>query len=200
VAFPTTAVLDTFTTAANPSPNWTDSPDGISYGGLRAFTGIGRPVSTDCYDYYNVITPGADCEIYATMTAVVDGTDLYLRLAPVGSTSVDGYFVKRVDASNVTIRRLDNDAGTTLGASISQAVSNGDGLGLEAVGTSLTAYYKAGAGSWGSLGSRTDATYGSAGRLGVYLPSTATQIDNFGGGTVVAASTVRMLASTGVGK
>ncbi len=42
---------------------------------------------------------------------------------------------------------------------------NGDSFGLKIVGSTFTIYYKAGAGSWTSLGTRNDATWSAAGKV-----------------------------------
>jgi hypothetical protein len=190
MAFPTTAVLDTFTATESPDPSWTDNVDGSSYGGLQSTGGIGTPISGDAYDYYNGSTPGPDTEVYATLTAIADSTEVYYRLVSIGTSSVDGYHIRRLDASNLQLRRTDNNIGTLLGASFAQANANGDSVGAEVVGTMHTLYYKSGAGAWTPLGTRTDTTYTAAGRLGLYLPTSGTQVDDFGGGDIVFAEPI----------
>lgn len=121
--------------------------------------------------WYTGATPAADCEAYVTCATVAGGTDrmrIYLRLATPGTAGVDGYFVQTDAAAGTDtwgIFRLDNASATSI-ASGSQEWSNGDKLGLSAIGSTISAYRYSG-GSWSLLGSATDATYSAAGAAGI---------------------------------
>jgi hypothetical protein len=134
-----------------------------------------------------------------TLPSATNYLDLIIRAQGPGAGTADAYEFGMVGA-NAEFYRVDNDVYTLLGAAVTAVGwAAGDKIGFEASGTSLTGYRHNGA-SWSSVGSRTDATYGSAGYIGIYIDRQTGRFDNFGGGTIVAASTVRMLASTGVGK
>jgi hypothetical protein len=120
---------------------------------------------------------------------------------------VDGFTVKATSVSGgandtIKIMRLDNGTNTQLGATITQELADGDSLGIECSGTSISAYYKPAAGAWTLGGTRTDAAHGSAGNLGIYAANTSTALDDFGGGDLVvtppgsdAAETLRVVSS-----
>lgn len=200
LTFPTTGILDNFD-RANEDPmttNWTAplfpgelSPALIS----NAMHGYNGTPSTQADAWYDVSNFGPDCEVYATMVAAVPVTDhmeLWLRTASEGTSNTTGYFLRyspSAGTDSITIQRADIGSDGALGATISQDVSAGDSLGLSAVGSTITAWYKPAAGSWTSLGARTDSTYTAAGKLAVRFieggdPSTGIW-DDFGGGTVV---------------
>ena|SRR3989338_4294409 len=189
--FPTTGILDNFNRAdENPlGANWTTAGGD----GLRLVSNQVRnvtPNAATAIERWNVATYGADVEIYITLatSGTVDDLQLYWR---VDTSLHSGYVVKISDFAD-TIKIYEIAAGgthTQLGATISQAVSNGDSYGISHVGSTITVYRKPAAGSWTSLGTRTDNTHAAAGYLAVGFweaPGT-TRIDDFGGGTVVSA-------------
>lgn len=206
MAFPTTPILDTGVRAnENPAVGWVDGPDGLVYGTIEIFSNTIHSPAGDAWSYWNAADTGADCECYATVTTKPSNgqlLELFVRMTPIGA-SVDGYYVEVAPAAGtdvISLWRMDNGVGTTqLGAAFNQEVSNGDGLGISAIGSSISAYYRSGAGSWTLLGSRTDATYSAGGKVGVYFSDTSVAITDFGGGTVANANT-RLLAATGVGR
>lgn len=204
MAFPTTSTLDDFNraNAADIGANWT--PD--AFWGNVAFQLTGNQVTGTNLDgfhseYWNPITPGPDSEVFATIATRpndLESLRLGLRIQQPGSGAgtADGYTFQyeRDDGAagdSVRIYRNDNEVETQLGATITQDFANGDSFGGEAIGTTIAVYRKPAAGSWGSLGSRTDATYGSSGRIGMAGYSNVFRLDDFGGGTVVAAGAVR---------
>ena len=101
----------------------------------------------------------------------------------------DGYTCHaQVDNDRILIERVDNDARTQLGASVAFTWADGDKIGLEAIGSTIKGYIDDGGAGWVEMLSRSDATYGSAGYLGLLtIASANTRYDDFGGGTVVAA-------------
>lgn len=186
-AFPTTGILDSATRGdESPATGWTDNVDGSSYGGVKILSNRLRPISGDSWDYFSAGTYGPDAEVYWTDDVGANVT-FYVRLTPIGSASVDGYGLARTTTAYSFIR-LDNDADTVLGAAVSQANSAGDGSGLSVIGSTLTGYYSAGATATGSIGTRTDSTYTSAGYIAPYMTGGGASIYNIGGGTEVVAS------------
>lgn len=179
--FPTTPILDNFNRADEgppPSANWTDIGNGLEViSNQAAGSAVGDNIS-----YWNPITFGPDSEVYVTIpvTDVVNGV-IYLRF---NTGSFNGYgLIFGASTSSLSVIRLDGGVPTPLGAAISQAISNGDSVGLRVIGSTIKVYYKAAAGSWTFLDSRTDATYSAAGALLLVVVDTTMRLDNFGGGT-----------------
>jgi hypothetical protein len=97
------------------------------------------------------------------------------------------------------VYRVDNGGFTQLGAAITQNFATGEKLGLEAIGSTIAVYRFASA-VWSQLSTRSDSTYTTAGKIGMFCDNTTTKLDDFGGGTVVAAGVVvKRLAAQGVG-
>ena len=139
--------------------------------------------------YRNNANYGPDAEVFITMATRLENYSIAgLRLIFPGS---DGYNVRHVHSAlfldTWEIFRVDDDIDTLLGATLEQDADNGDGLGLEAISSTLTAYRRS-AGVWSSLFNRTDATYTGAGRVGFRGNEITPRWDDFGGGTVVTAA------------
>ena len=99
--------------------------------------------------------------------------------------------------TQLIINRVDNGAFTALGAAITQGIDAGDAAGLKKVGDQICAWFNNDGAGWTQLACRTDATYNSAGRIGIFGSGAAGSLsfgDNFGGGTIVSASTRRPIA------
>ena len=187
MAFPTTGVLDTFNRAnGDPGPNWT-SPAWL---GLHKFQILSNQVQfTTIGDegdgYWNPATFGPDAEAYTLIPTISFGGSLLIRLGSPGA-SVNGYRLQ-FGASFQILYRLDGGVVTQLGATITATVSDGDSIGIDSVGSTLTAYRK-NAGAWATLETRPDATYSAAGYVGMTSSQDFVRVDDFGGGTVVAAA------------
>ena len=197
MAFPTTSVLDAFNRtngdlgAGWTSPIYPGADDWSIVSNVAVPDSWVSPVFAD--DYWNAATFGPNSEAYADMpTLPQDYCQDWVscRLASEGGSSLDGYQVQYLYIASGTdqiyILRLEGASNTQLGATISQDFSNGDSLGIEAIGSAITAYRKTG-GTWASLGSRTDTTYTAAGHIGMGGDDSTSLLDNFGGGTVAAA-------------
>lgn len=201
MAFPVNGVLDAFGSSSTPPTGWTNSISTANGGLATDGSGVVKPATAGdgtSNGWWNAGTFGPDCESYCTVsTKPADGspTFVYARIASPGTASPNGYLLRVTAAAGTDtweICRIDSGTITVLGAAGSQEIASGDKMGLEIVGSTLTAYYKAVAGSWGSLFSRTDSTYSSAGYIGLGLWFYATgRADDFGGGA---------LDSTGVQK
>ena len=187
MAFPTTSLLDDFD-RANTGP-----PPSASWGGPVLPGNSGAKVlsnqlvtaggSGECYWLTSF---GPDSECYITIGTLGTGFGLYLRVNNPNTGTMTGYYAD-IYANTIDVYRMDNAGYNQLGASIATTTSAGDTFGLEMIGATLTVYRKPSAGAWGSIGSRTDATYGAAGAVGVLLGSA--NLDNFGGGTVTTGGT-----------
>lgn len=205
MAFPTTGVLDNFNRSdvgPPPSASW-----GAMYSGLIGqFEVYSNQARVDALgygfagNYWNPATY-TDCEAHAVIATkpTANTVQLWVRTADATGNTPDAYSVV-LNAEGGTdimfINRVDNGVATQLGASFSQEVSNGDSIGIECTGTTISAYYKAAAGSWTSLGSRTDSTYSAAGYLLVLADDAYIVFDDFGGGTIVAAEVSEIAGSS----
>lgn len=200
MAFPTTSILDSFN-RANEDPidtGWDGTHIFVAgdsgklaliSNGLTNATGGG----TDTSEAYDAATYSGNVEIYATLStvsAVAADTWRLLILNENSSATQDGYelYIEKSAGTDIwRLRRRDNVVATVLGADMSQEISSGDSVGMSLVDGTLTAYYKASAGSWTTIGSRTDATYSGAWYFGVKSTqsvSGAWKADDFGGGQV----------------
>src|SRR5206468_97597 len=150
--------------------------------------------------YWSAATFGPDAEIFVTINTT-PGTDsnsigLYLRIANPNTASLAGYqfAIQRTAGvfNDYSFARVDNGATTALGANVSgPTLVAGDKFGASITGSTLTIWTKQGAGAWTALATRTDATYASAGNLGVYLQARTDEpfVVDFGGGTAAVADT-----------
>jgi hypothetical protein len=194
--FPASGILDDFNRANEgppPSANWTGFV-GLSQGdNLEVISNQLGTTTTDASAWWNVSTFGPDCEVYCTLP-VVSGANVYLyaRGANPGTGTLDAYLVFWSSGGNVFTYRIDNDILTQLGTQVALSLAANDKLGLEVVGDDLTIYADT-AGSWTSRDAHVDATYSAAGFIAIGTNNTASRFDDFGGGTVVAASTDVML-------
>lgn len=216
MAFPTTSVLDDFNRANSASlgANWTN-PVFTGNPSPRIVSNAMGPAGDDsgtvyCDAYWSASTFGPDSECWVTVSAsnTNKGREIYVRLTGLDG-SPSGYSAFAADISgtsnNWTLNRYDNGTFVQLGAAFTQSVAAGDSIGLEMIGSSLVFYYKAAAGSWASVTSRTDATYSGAGNIALALQQgsgTSNRFDDFGGGTVVvgggggAAEKIRIVRSS----
>lgn len=204
MAFPTTGILDAFN-RANETPiggNWSsgtyngESGCNLAGNALSYVTGSGWTGN-----YWNAATYGnceAHCSINQLNGGANNGFSLHWRLITPATASHDGYNFWANGASSIVIR-VDNGVDTQLGASFSVTAAAGDAFGVESNGSTHTIYRKPSGGAWGSLASRTDATYAS-GYIGLELHDNENLIvDDFGGGEIVTATSVSRLALMGVG-
>lgn len=195
MAFPTNSVLDNFdrsNTGPPPSASWS-----TIVAGHKILSDLLRSNASwsQCASGWNVATFGPDCEVFMTITTQPSsggGYDVLARLTTLTSSTYDGYAFETMNAATDLLNyyRIDNGVFTQLGASINQAFASGDSIGLEVVGSTLTGYYKSGAGAWSAQATRTDTTYASAGYIGLWGMDDGTngRMDNFGGGSLAAAS------------
>ena len=184
-SFPVNGILDNFNradTGPPPSANWTTSWRASSGGFLVSGNTVRGNAAGDNSTYWNVQNFGPDVEVYGTIIgSPASYRGVAARLVSEGTAGVDGYEVVVAD-NTFYITRWDNDAQTTLGASIAQSISDGDSFGMSIVGSTITAYHKPAAGSWTVIGTRTDSTYSAAGKIG--LRSENVFWDDFGGGSL----------------
>jgi hypothetical protein len=146
--------------------------------------------------YLQVAKYGPDSEAWVTVKTwgSTDFAEVFVRYKDVeGANIEDGYKMEVANATNTAfIQRIDNSIETTLGSSISYSPASGHKIGIEALGDQISGYNDTG-GGWSSLGTRTDGTHTSSGRIGTSAIS-GIIIDDFGGGTVLPIFTVGNIA------
>lgn len=203
--FPTTSVLDNFTGTDGTdlpvySSNWS------TVGGQTTFeiqsNAAAPSAASQCMNYWDVETFGPDCESYCIVTAKSASGFLgvTLRMQDSGLSTFDCYLLFHRDAApdQLEIYHFNNGSASQVGADVEQEVTNGDSLGLEAVGTTLTVYYKSGAGAWSALDTRDGSAINAAGHIGLYGTVAGVRLDNFGGGTVVVSGGTAITATVGI--
>jgi len=174
VSFPSTSIIDDFDRASIGS-DWTDVANGITISSNEA---AGSTADANNSAYYNASSYADGYEVYITLTTAVNDTSLYHL-----NGSYNGYGLLASPAGEtIEIQEIASGSPTTLGAAISQTLSNGDAVGLKKDGSTLTAYYKASGGSWAEIGNRTDSTYSVTGNFFLQIYSTTGRCDDFGGG------------------
>lgn len=200
-AFPTTSVLDNFTGTNGTdlpvySSNWALLNSAQTNLEIQSNGAAPTATGTNANDYWTT-NFGPDSEVFLIVAAKgADGNTFESIVARIqgegGSNTWDGYilnFDPDAGTDAPSIARIDNASATQLGAALSQEYAANDSFGLEIIGSTLQAYYKASGGSWAALGTtRSDSTYTSAGKLGFQMYETPTitgRLDDFGGGTVV---------------
>lgn len=184
--FPGTGSIDDFNRAELGS-NYTGSV--LSGGGSMSIssnqlTGLDGNSSV----YYNASSFGPDCEIYCDITNRAGAFSLFLRLSGTAG-SMNGYRLYAHYDYGWVLQRLTNGSPTEL-LSFSQSFDSGAKIGLSMIGDSLRVYLMPNGGSWGKIQSTIyDATYQSAGYVGIGISNNTATIDNLGGGTISSCST-----------
>ena len=199
-SFPSTSILDDFNRSNEgppPSSNWSSLYSG-TVGALEVSSNQCVPdaaTNNMAGNYWNVSSYTDNWEVYnKVVTVPLNASSEYGALAMIqtpGGVSYNGYEL-RYDDTSLSVWRQDSSSPTQLGASFSQSVSSGDSVGLSYSGGVLTAYYKSGAGSWTTLGTRSDSTYQAT----ALYPTIYAHINNisefafddFGGGAIVESA------------
>ncbi len=190
--FPTVPIVDTCVRTNEgppPSSKWTTDPWGYGAVGHKVLSNVcvGSGVG-DNHTKWNT-SYGPNVEGYITIgTKPPDASEITINFREVygGVGLNDGYNIQLVPAAGtdvININRNDDNTATLLGAAVSQEVSNGDSIGFSMVGTTITLYYKSGAGAWTALTTRTDSTYTLAGGISIYTDGATSTFTNFGAGT-----------------
>ena len=199
MAFPTTSVIDQFN-RGNESPiasPW--SAVTVRESVSSALLEISSQVVGDtdsggsvASQYYTSATYGPDCEVYCSVpTLPANYYSVYLFARITDSNPAYCYWVVTQAAPTNTMQfwKTMNDVHTQLGADVAFTMTAGDTVGLEIIGTTLKFYRKPSAGSWSEIANRTDEDISAVGYIGFGVIDAACRLDDFGGGTVVAAVT-----------
>lgn len=205
MAFPTLGLIDQFNRAdENPLGNSTWSgPIFTGESQLRIVSNEVLPNSgSGDGNSYLSSTHGPDIEAYCTLTSTfATGYRVIFYFRSTVGASVNGYRIafRNVGGDQfVYIDRMDASVNTNLTTiDITDTVASGDKFGAEMIGSTINAYWKAGAGSWTNIGSAVDSTYSAAGKTGLSLVTAGVKIDDFGGGTLGGAAPTLTLRTLG---
>ena len=195
-----TTVIDNFNrTDEAPVSNggkWSDDIPGNMSSNLEVQTNVLREndgITGTGSAWWNAEEFGPNCEVSLTLPDSVgadnDFVGIILRIQGPGATTWDGYqslFTSLAAGDTVDIRRIDDNAGTTIAGPFTQNFNAaGDAWMLRAMGSRISVHYFNGT-TWTELGSATDATYLSAGFFGVRSNNNdgAITMDNLTGGTI----------------
>ena len=198
MSFPTTAVLSTFTgTDEDPiseGGNWT-----TPVVGLNGLNGALARTSNKCGGragnaFWDVVTfPRADgVEVFVTIPTLPGnglGASFVYWLDAITSTA-NGYSVDwRLTGGTPTMRVIKYTGGS--GGTIdtfTQSFSAGDKIGMEITSTHVRSYVFTSA-AWSLVGTPTaDTTFSGSGYIGLGQSDGSAFLDDFGGGTTVAAA------------
>lgn len=188
MTFPSTSVLDQFNRAAPLGSGW--SSPVVPGDATPTITSNQVSVGSAAYGstYWNAGTFGPDGEVYITIPTLVANNEacgIFFRVSNPNAAGLTCYLVeyqRKPAATDLTkLFRYDNSTTLTqVGSSISQEFSAGDTLGVKFLGSTYRVYRNG-----AQIGSDlTDATYKTAGYIGLELENTTGRLDDFGGGTV----------------
>jgi hypothetical protein len=149
---------------------------------------VGGATSSLWYGAYRGSFSG-DVEAWATIPTVTTAREfaIWIHITNGNTSSPQGYRVLWVNSTTGSIQRCDSGSQSTL-TTFNTSLSNGDALGIEKIGNTITAYKKPSGGSWGSVATvASDTTY-TSGAIGFEFEHTTWRLDDFGGGAPGAAA------------
>jgi hypothetical protein len=187
--FPTTRLLDNFN-RANEHP----------------VTGIWGAADTGAQIVSNVLTASVtggdgattstsytDVEAYATITALLNANADEFQISVRGDYTNGNFYgviyVKNAGTDTIYLRETASWSDTNH-VTVAQEVGVGDSIGISAIGSLITIYYKASGGSWSNIGSITDTTL-TSGKTQLWIneaSANSATVDDFGGGTYAPLS------------
>jgi hypothetical protein len=173
------ALLDDFNRAdvgPPPSASWST----LGSNGLKVVSNqcAGNSPSTNA-GYWSAATFGPNYGVAADWPVISALVEVRLRLTTPGLGTTNGYSFQ-YSAGTFSLLRIDAGSNTTL-TSVSGSLTTGDAIAIQAIGSVLTGYQKTG-GVWSELLTTTDATYSTAGYIGLAIGGAASRCDNFSGG------------------
>lgn len=145
--------------------------------------------------YWAAAQFGGNCESYATMSVVPTtngrGLSVWARIHnPGNATTMEAYLGVWTLATGWRLFKVTSGATfTQIGSTTTTPnPADGDKIGLEVIGSSLTLYHFTG-GAWVSRVTGTDTAITGAGYIGIEFSTseTAARFDDFGGGTIVSS-------------
>lgn len=203
-SFPTTGLLDNFDSYAagtlNGKGNWIGPMGGIA-NSIQVGTNQAHTINPALGVSSAYLSPdyGPDVEAYCTVVTLdTDYPASYIRVAariqnPDSATTRSQYEVNCRPDGTWRIQRTVNNGSPNILASFTQAIANGDKIGISIVGQLITAWWwDATDSTWHSVGTYTDdsgSKITAAGKIGISIEGRATEqmmtVDDFCGGTVV---------------
>src|SRR5205823_425517 len=142
---------------------------------------------------WNAASFGPDSEAYVTIGSygASDVIRIGARVSGGGTTSPSGYYVAVSATGAWSILRIDKGGSPiTLASGVTQTLASGDGFAVRIVGSVVSALHYTSATGWVpviSYDTSQDSTrYTTAGNLALEFRTST--VDNFGGGTITAAS------------
>lgn len=183
MAFPEVSVIDDFNRTNEgppPSSNYTNIGTGFSVSSNKLNGSAGHRASYWSASIFDATQQGFIT--LATLNAEFSRFGVTFRMQE--ADPGDAYFVFGTSNNTVEVWKMVNGAlDTQLGATISQTFAVGDSIGFAVEDNLIEIWYKAAAGSWTSLGTRTDSTYLTDGYVGIRAYSdNGIQLDDFGAG------------------
>jgi hypothetical protein len=190
VAFPNTPIIEYFPGAniADLGPAWSTN---IYNQGFPSFARTNHNAVSgagSAGNYWNSGTFQSDSECYgqlgSTLTAGGRGPSVHIRLQ--NPISGNAYAVKYDTSATPAVILYRNDAATVnVLATKVQTLSPGDWIGVQCIGSTISSYYKIGAGAWTLANQVTDATYSGPGWLGIlHLDAFSDSFAQVGGGSI----------------
>lgn len=192
--FPTTPVLDDFNAGAlqnlTSRTGWGTTP----------FISSEATLTTDAAPTYAIGAAGAwrsnwwswtlsDCEVWVVIdTAATGRVPLWTRCSNVNTTTTSGYNLDWAISGRWDLFTQTVGVASASLVGGTQALSNGDAVGLRSIGTTHEIWYKLSGGSWRALGSVVESAFAS----GVLALETngLSRIGSFGGGEAVGLAGV----------
>ena len=192
---PTTGVLDTFNRAnGGVGTNWSlIKPTGYAVMNIAGNAAVDSSSTAFAWNYWNAASFGPDSEAYVTVSSygASDVIRIGARVSGAGTGSASGYYVAVSATGAWSILRIDSGGSPiTLASGVTQTLAAGDELAIRIVGSVVSALHYTHATGWAQLlsydTSHDSTRYTAAGNLALeYKTST---LDDFGGGTIPAAS------------
>lgn len=192
MAFPTSPVLDNFNTGAGTTTltvragGWGATALGPSSTSAQTnATPTNAGSATICGNFWTLAF--ADSEVFTTMVTWTPATDTFQLCGRITATGASPtYYCLELAtsvATDFTLFKVVAGTKTSIQANIATTVSAGDGIGLACIGTTISTYYKSGAGAWVQKHSVVDSSISAAGSIGFRnLFGITFAIDDFGGG------------------
>jgi fibronectin type III domain protein len=187
--FPRTPLLDSFARPAGALGTSWQSPGLADPGTVTIVsTGVTKSGSGASSATWSTQTFGPDQEAYLSLSTLPSGNNFFQvagRVSSLSASTVSCYFL-RVTPSTGTwdLRKKVNGGGSTSMKTFNTPFAAGDSAGLQIIGSSISAYRKAGAGAWAPVGSTTDTAIPGAGYLSFTLGDTTARGGAFGGGKI----------------
>ena len=187
--FPRTATLDSFARPAGALGTSWQSP-GLGDAGTVTIqsSGLTRSSAGAGSATWRTQTFTANQEAFMTVPTLPGGSNFMqvaARVSTLSTSNLSCYFLRVTPSTGKwELRRKLNGAASTAIKSFTLPFAAGDSLGLQVIGSTLTAYRKPGAGAWTPVGSVADTAIPGAGYVSYTLGDTTIRGGAFGGGSI----------------